>query len=154
MQLDLYMPGTLDSQLASVEQTAAIAIRRKSDRIVSARRLEAGKAGSISALASGKESLEGFIDSAQHVLAAREVRQCQAAICAHRLQLIRLIVVIDRRATNLPGSDALLERCIVEAGRISEFSIEELDLWLSWVDSVLESEAQYLPSLYRDNTNV
>ena len=134
------MSCTLDPQFAGIEQSAPVAVGRKGDAVVAAEGTEPRETRRISALASGKESLEGFIDPPQHVLAAREIRERQAAIGAHRLQLVRLIVVVDRLATNAPSSYSFLKRCVVQTRSLSQFAIQKFGLGFGWVDSVLVRE--------------
>ena len=128
MQFDLDVPRTLDAQLSVVEQPAAVGIGRKGDAVIAAERTEPREARRIPALASGKESLKGLVDPPQNILAAREIRQRQAAIGAHRLQLVRLVIVVDRLAANPPRPDPLFKRSVVEAGRVPQLAVEKFHL--------------------------
>ena len=142
VQFDLYVPGSLHAQLAAVQQSASIAVGRKRDAVVTARGTVAREPGLLAALHAGEERLIRLIHSAQHILAAGEIRQRQATVGPHRLQLVGLVVVVDRLVADLPGSDPLLKGSVVEAGRVSEFPDEKSGLRLRRVDPVFEGEAQ------------
>ena len=128
MQLHLDMTSTLKAQLAVVEQSASVAIGRERDRVEAPGGLEAGKSRLVATLHTREECFEGFIQPAKNILAAGKVREREAAIGTHRLQLIRLIVIVYRLAANLPCSNALFERGIVKRARLAQFTIQEGDL--------------------------
>jgi hypothetical protein len=142
VQFHFDVSGALDAQFPGVEQSAAIAVRRKSDAIVAAKRAESRESWSVPALAPREESLEGFIDPAQDVLTTREVRQSQAAVRAHRLQLVRLIVIVDRLVADFPRADSFLQGCIVETGSFAQFAGKEGRLGLCRTQAIFEGEAQ------------
>lgn len=149
VQLDLDMPGALDPQLAAIEQAAPIAIRRECDRVKPTCGFEAGESRFVASLHSGEESLEGFVQPAKNVLAAGEIRERQAAIGPHRFQLVRLVVIVDRLAANLPGSNALLKRSVIEGAGLAQFAFQKFRLRFGWGQAVLEGKAQSNTSMMR-----
>lgn len=147
VQFDLDVPRALDTQLAGIEQAAAVAVGRKGDAVVAPRRAVARKARFLSALHTGVERLVGLSHSAQHVLATGEVGQRQAAVGAHRLQLVRLIVIVDALVARLPGVVAFLFRRVVERAGVTEFAGQEDGLRLRGDQPVFEGNAH--KSIYR-----
>jgi hypothetical protein len=91
VQLDLDETSTLDTQLAVIEQSAAIAAGRKGDAVVPPERAEAREAGLLAASYTSEERSEGLIQSAEHILAAGEVGQSEQPFGPHRLQLVGLV---------------------------------------------------------------
>src|SRR6516164_3434331 len=85
VQLDLDPTSALDTQLAVIEQSAAIAVGGKGDTVVAPERTETREAGFLAASYAGEERLEGLIQPTEHILAAGEVCQSDQPFDAHRL---------------------------------------------------------------------
>ena len=77
--------------------------------------------------------------------------QRQAAIGAHRFQLVRLVVVVDRLAANLPRANALLQRAVVQVARLAKLAIQEHCLRLRRVYPILKTQAHLNLSLPSSN---
>lgn len=107
--------------------------------VVAPCRAVARKAGFLSAFHARVEYLVGLIDPAQYILAVGGVRQGQTTIGAHRLQLVGLIVVVDRLVARLPGVVAFLLGGVVERAGFLQFGGEERP---GRVDPVFEGDAQ------------
>jgi hypothetical protein len=103
VQLDLEETSALDTQLAVIEQAAAIAVGRKGDTVVPPERTEAREAGLLAASYASEECLEGLIQPAEHILAAGEVCQSEQSFGPYLLQLVGLVVVADVLAANFPS---------------------------------------------------
>jgi hypothetical protein len=142
VQFHIDMPRALYAQLSAGKQPATVAVGRKGNAVVPARRPKPGKTWLVSAFHSGKESLEGSIHPAQHILAAREVCQRQTAVGAHGFELISLVVIVNRLAANLPGLNALLERGVVKRAGFLQFAGEECGLCRRRIQPVFEGENQ------------
>ena len=142
VQLHFDMAGALDAQLPGIEQPASIAVGRKGDAVVAPRRTVSREARLGSTLHPAEESLEGFIDATEHVLAAGEICERQATVRAHRLQLGSLVVVIDRLAAHPPCADPLLKGGVVEARGLAKLASEEDRLRGSRIETVFETETQ------------
>ena len=65
-------------------------------------------------------------------------------IRAHRLQLVGLVIVIDRLVANLPSADPLLPGGMVERAGIAQIAGEACGLRSGGINSVFESEGQAL----------
>lgn len=141
VQLDLDVTSALNAQLAAVEQSASVPVGRECDRVETAIRAEAWKAGFIASFHTGEESLEGFVQPAKNVLAAGEVCQRQTAIGPHRFQLVRLVVVVDRLTACLPRPNALLKSSVIEGARLAQFAVQEFGLGFGRIQAVLEGKA-------------
>ena len=144
VELDLDMPRALDTQLAVVEQAAAVSIRRKSDAVITAGRAVPREPRLLSRLHAAKECLVRFIDAAQNILATGEVRERQAPIRTHRLQLVRRVVVVDRLAADLPRLIAFLLGPVIERASLTKFAVKKLGLGFGRVQTVLVREAHSL----------
>jgi hypothetical protein len=153
VQVRFDVTGPLNAEFSGIEQSATVAVGRKGNAVVAPERSETWESRPVSAPASGEKRLEGFIDPAQNILAAREVCEGQTAIGAHGLQLARLIVVVDRLPAYLPGIDSFGERRVVERRSIPQFAVEEIDLGLCGVNAVLVCEP-HLPPILKENGNV
>ena len=139
MKLDFDLTSALNAKLSIVHQSATVAVGRESHAVIPVARFESRKACfALAFLTSAKECFERFIDSAQYILAAREIFKRRIAFGADLFQLIRLIVVVDRNMTNAVGVPALLKRRIVEPTSFCELSIKELALLFRREQSVFE----------------
>jgi len=147
VQLDLDQTSALDTQLAVIEQSAAIAVGGKGDTVVPPERTEAREAGFLAASYPGEERLEGLIQPAEHILAAGEVGQSEQAFGPHRLQLLGLVVVVDALAANFPSVAPFLKGGVVEVASLMELVLEKLNLGFARVESVFVSEAHLLSLL-------
>ena len=142
VQLNFDLARSLNTKLAVAEQAASVAIR-KSNTVETPRRFESRKSRLIAALAACEERLEGFVETAQDVLAARKVRECEATIGTHCLQLVRLIVVVDRLAAELPSANSLFKPSVVQRARFAKLAVQKLNLSFSGIQAVFERGAQY-----------
>jgi hypothetical protein len=144
VQLDFDETSALDTQLAVIEQAAAIAVGRKSDTVIPPERTEARKAGLLAASYASEERLEGFIQPAEHLLAAGEVGQSNQPFGAHRLQLVGLVVVVDALAANFPSLAPFLQGGVVQVASLVELVLEKLNLGFVGVKAVFVSESHLL----------
>src|SRR5215472_2650794 len=145
VQLDLDQTGALDTQLAVIEQSAAIAVGGKGDAVVPPERTEAREAGFLAASYPSEERLEGLIQPAQHILTAGEVGQSDQPFGPHGLQLVGLVVVVDALAAHFPGVAPFLKGGVVEVASLVELVLEKLNLGFRQVEAVSVGEA-HLPS--------
>lgn len=137
VQLNSYVPGSLHADLPRVEQADTAPCTRVHDTVVPEKRLESGKSNfSHTQFDSTKERPKRPVEFTQNFLSAGIVGKGQAPVYAHRLNLSRLIVVVDRLTTGLPCSDALFESGIVKAASLLELSCKELSLSFRGVESV------------------
>src|SRR5215472_18607444 len=150
VQLDFDQTSALDTQLAVIEQSAAIAVGWKGDAVVAPERTEAREAGFLAASYPGEERLEGLIQPAEHILAAGEVHQSEQPFGPHRLQLLGLVVVVDALAAPFPGVAPFLKRGVVEVASLAELVLEKLNLGFGWVEAVFVGEAHLLSLLALD----
>jgi hypothetical protein len=141
MQFDFDMPDSLHAQFSAIEQPTPVAVRRESNAVISAEGTKSREARLVSPLHAGKESLKGLIDPTEDILAAGEVRESQATIFAHRLQLVRLVVVIDRFAADLPGTNPLFEGGVIETGCFPQLAVEKINLRRRWIQPVFVRQA-------------
>ena len=150
VQLDFDDTSALDTQLAFIEQTAAVAIGRKGDAVVPVEGTEARKTGIGAAFHPREESLEGLIQTAQHILAAGEVCQPDESFGPHLLQLIRLVVVADALPADLPGVAPFLKPGVIQIAGFVELTLEKLNLSSGRVEAVFISKAHLLSFLGLD----
>lgn len=141
MQFDLDVPRALHAQLAVREQSAAVAIGRERNAIVSTHGAVAWESRLLSALHSRKERLVRLVNPAQHVHATREIGQSETTIGAHRLHLIVLIVPTDRLTAGLPCIIAFLLCRIVERASLAQLACKKDLLRGSRIESVFEGAA-------------
>jgi hypothetical protein len=141
MKLNLYVSSPLDAELCIVEQAAPVAVARVGNAVISPERTIPWKSWLLAAFDASKKCLVCLIKTAQYVLRACEVGEGQAAISAHRLQLIRLIVIRDRLPACFPGIVALLLRRIVKGAGLLELVFQKLGLAFGWVKTVFENKA-------------
>ena len=113
MQLDFDFSDTLDTKIVSREFDA-VPVTWKSDAIESATRLEARITSLLMSLDSKEERFEGFIYSSKDILAAREVRQGKIARRASFFQLVRLVVVVQRRLVATVSISSFLQCAVVD----------------------------------------
>src|SRR5207253_8938869 len=114
VQLHFDEASALDTQFAVIEQSAAIAVGRKGDTVLPPERTEAREAGLLAACYPREERLEGFIQPAEHPLAAGEVGQSEQPFFPYGLQLLGLVVVVDALAANFSSVAPFLKGCVVE----------------------------------------
>src|SRR5215469_18780234 len=134
VQLDLDQTSGLDTQLAVIEQSAAIAVGWKGDTVVPLERTEAREAGLLAASYPGEERLEGLIQAAEHILAAGEVGQSDQPFGPHRLQLVGLVVVVDALATHFPSVAPFLKGGVVEVASLMKLVLEKPNLGFGRVE--------------------
>src|SRR5215469_11252149 len=144
VQLDLDQTGTLDTQLAVIEQSAAIAVGGKGDAVVPPERTEAREAGLLAASYPSEERLEGLIQPAEDILAAGEVGQSKQPFGPHGLQLVGLVVVVDALAANFPSVAPFLQGGVVQVASLVELVLEKLNLGLVRVQAVFVGEVHLL----------
>lgn len=143
MQFELDVARPVDAEFAAVEQSTAVSVGREGDTVVAPEGSKPREPRLVAALTTGEERLEGPVDAPQNVLAAGEVRERQAPIGPHRLQLVSLIVVADRLAARLPGPNPLLQGGVVERARFTQFSGEEVGLRLRGVEPVFVGQPHF-----------
>jgi len=144
VQLHFDEASALDTQFAVIEQSAAIAVGRKGDTVLPPERTEAREAGLLAACYPREERLEGFIQPAEHPLAAGEVGQSEQPFFPHGLQLLGLVVVVDAvdaLAANFSSVAPFLKGGVVEFASLVELVLEELNLGLVRVETVWVAEA-------------
>lgn len=141
MQLHLDLARALNAKLSGVQKLATVLVGRECDAVVTAERLIARKSGLCSLRHTGKERLERLIHSLENVLATGKVSQRQATVSPHRLELVRLVVIIDRFTASLPCVTALLNRTIIKVARFPQLLRQELGLRFRRIQAVLEGEA-------------
>src|SRR5215469_520342 len=144
VQLQLDETSAMDTQLAVIEQSAAVAVGRKGDAVVPPERTEAREAGLLATSYPSEERFEGLIQPAEHVLAAREVDQSEQPFGAHRFQLVGLVVVVDALAPSFPSLAPFLQGGVVEVASLVELVLEKLNLGLVGVQAVFVAEAHLL----------
>lgn len=145
VQVDLDFTSALNPKFGC-GQLAAISVGRERDAVIAPERPKSREPDLLLAtLAPGKEGSERLVDSSQYVLAAREVGKGEASVRPHRLQLVGLIVVVDRLAANFPGSDAFFQSGVIEAGGFLQFASKEHHLSLRQQKLVLEGQTHLLP---------
>ena len=147
VQLDFDQTNALDTQLAVIEQSAAIAVGWKSDTVVPPERTEAREARFLAAPYPSEERLEGLIQPAEHILAAGEVGQSDQPFFPHRLQLACLVVVGDALAAHFPGVAPFLKGGVVEVASLMELVLEKQNLGFGRVEVVFVSEAHLVSFL-------
>jgi len=150
VQLDLDQTSALDTQLAVIEQSAAIAVGWKGDTVVPPERTEAREARLLAASYPSEERLEGLIQPAEYILAAGEVCQSDQPFGPHRLQLVGLVVVVDVLAAHFPGFARFLKGGVVEVASLMELVLEKPTLGFRGVEAVFVSEAHLLSFLTLD----
>jgi hypothetical protein len=150
VQFNFDFPGTLDTELAIIQKPTAVAIRGEGDAVVSSTRLESGKARLLAPLAAGIERLEALVQPSQYVLAAGVVSQPDKTLGPHGLELVGLVVVVQADTAVLPSTAPFLQGAVVEVAGFPQLLTEELGLFLGWVQSVLEGDAQLFPLLRFD----
>ena len=148
MQLDFDLSRTLDAQPVA-QQSASISVQRKGQTVIAAERAKPWKSRLITTFASGKECFERLVQSSQHVLAAREIRKRETPIRSHRLQLVRLVVVINRLAAQFPRSNAFFKSSIIKRARFAQLTVQKLNLMFGGIQTVFERQAQLLLSIFR-----
>jgi hypothetical protein len=136
VQFDLYVASALDSQLAVGKQLPAVAKLRIGQAVVAAGRLKSWEAWLVASFHTGEESRERLIQSPQHILTAAEVRERQATVCLHHLQLVSLIVVVDRLVASLVRAYSLLKPRVIKRAGFPKFSVQKLRLHLGWVQAI------------------
>jgi hypothetical protein len=114
MRLDFNGAYALQSQFV-VEDFASVTITGEGDAVITTDGAESRIAGLLTVLHTTKERIESLINTAQHVLAAREVGKSQIASGADVFQLIRLIAIVDRFVRDAISVTAFLNGGIVEA---------------------------------------
>lgn len=143
VQFDFNEPDPLQAQLRT-NQLAAVTVRGECDAVESGVRLEARVSSFFFPLHSGKESLERLVHAAQNGLARGEISKAQVSVCSNLFKLIGLAVVVDRFTVNAPCVTAFLERGIVEVARLSQLTIQKVNLCARWVKAKLERLSLYI----------
>src|SRR5437660_752944 len=141
VQLHFDEASALDTQFAVIEQSAAIAVGRKGDTVLPPERTEAREAGLLAACYPREERLEGFIQPAEHPLAAGEVGQSEQPFFPYGLQLLGLVVVVDALAANFSSVAPFLKGGVVEFASLVELVLEELNLGLVRVETGIGSRS-------------
>jgi hypothetical protein len=137
VQFEFDLPDALEIELPRVEQPAPVAVTREGQAVVTAARPEARKPDLAPALLDApEESFEVLVQAAQHVLAAGEVGQFEVAGRPNLLQLICLIVVVQRQALDAVSVTALLKRGVVEPAGFSQLPVKRRDLLRRGVEAV------------------
>src|SRR5438874_4883305 len=136
VQLHFDATSALDTQLPVIEQSAAIAVGWKGATVVPPERTEAREARLLAAPYASEKRLEGFIQPAEHILAAGEVGQSEQPFFPHRLQLLGLLVVVHALAANFPSVAPFLKRGVVELASLVELVLEKPNLGLVGVQAV------------------
>jgi hypothetical protein len=111
---------------------------------------EARESGfSFALLHAAEEGVEGLVHAAQHVLTARKICKRHIAGGANCLQLLGLVVVVQRNPLHPPGVTALLQGGVVQPTRLAKLSGQKLRLPPAWIQSVFEGLAHIRASLSR-----
>lgn len=142
VQFHLNESNTLKPQLG-INQLATVAVRGECDAAESGVRLEARESGFLAALAPGKESLERFINSTQHVLTSGEVLKVQITRRANLFKLIRLGKVVDTFTIDAPRITTFLKRAIVQAAGFAKLLCEQDGLRFCRIKAELEGLPMY-----------
>jgi len=136
MPFDLEVPSPLKLELAVIQDLATISIAGKGDTVEAAVRLEAREARCLAVFDSRKERIKRFRQTAQDLLTARKVRQCQITIRSNLLELVSLILVADRFAHHPVSIPSLLKRSIVQLAGFSQLAVQKGGLDFGRVQAV------------------
>src|SRR5262249_32700066 len=135
VQLHLDMPHALHVEMVC-GQPASISPTRERIAIEASPRLEARIASLLARFDATKERLKGLLDTTQNVLAGREIRQSAIPLLPDRLQLVRLIVVVQRHATPLIGIPTLLQGRIIQTTGFPELGVKRVSLGIRREETV------------------
>src|SRR5215813_3341661 len=147
MQFDFDGSDSLQSQFAAAQHFAAVAVTGKGDTVIAAGGLEPWIARRPSVPDAAEERLESLIDAAQYILTARVVGKGQIAGGANVLQLIGLIVIVDRFAGYTVCVAALLKGGVIEAAGFRQLAVKGDTLSAGRVKPVFEVLPQLSPLL-------
>src|SRR5215831_10882971 len=134
-------PAPSIRKLSRIQQSAPITLAGEGNAVVAPLRTVTREARSLSTFHPGKEGLIRLVHPTQHILAAGEVRQADPSFPTHRLQLIRLVVVINRLAAGFPGIVAFLPGGMVQRARFAQLPCEKLRRGLGWIQPGLVRQA-------------
>jgi hypothetical protein len=147
VQFNFDLTSALNIEFPGSQQLAPIPVRRECDAVVTGRRLVTGKPRFTPTPYSGIETLVGFVDPTQHVLAAGEIHQPDQALGPHLLQLVRLVVVVERLAANIPCPIPLLLGRVVKRAGLAQLGFEKPHLHFARVQTIFVGKAHLPPLL-------
>src|SRR5262249_39368215 len=101
-------------------------------------------------LHAAKERLKRLLDPAQDILAGGEIREAQAAIGPNHLELVGLIVVVERGVRRAGSIPALLKRSIIQMPRLFELSLQGVNLLACRIEPIAVALPHLRPSLLLD----
>ena len=120
--MDLDMARRPECEVCRIgQQFAAVAIGRKGDAVVTARGSKRGSRLSSLRASHGRRTPGRFYRAAATRPGSTRSSRAQVAVGPHRLQLVRLVVVVDRLAADFPGGDFLFESGVIKRGRVPQF---------------------------------
>ena len=143
---------TLDFKPTCIGKVATVPPNREGVAVKPVSWFETGVACFLTGFNPAKESLEGLIDTPQHILASGEVSEFKVSDIPNIFQLASLVVVVTGHTLHAPGVSTLLKCGIVKRAGLPKLVLESAYLLFGRVEAILKSSSCFhfvLSQLYR-----
>lgn len=144
MQLNLDLRAALDVKPPIGEQPTSVAVSER-DTAITPNWFEAREPRFVSAFDASKKCHVSVINSPQHFLAARKIRETNQSFGTHCFQLIRLFVVRNGLATDIPCTASLFKSTVVQITSFAKLRIKKVALLCRRIEAIFVCEPHELP---------